>query len=218
MNAASSGAASHFPPDWLLKLLLPAIEEGRQWGYQFLGDPRWGGDRDRMANHAIYEATLWSVGSGVATGVMGWAGVPLDIAYFYHAQIKLAAALFTIYGLEPTNEDVLKMLIPAALGVTAAELANHFGTEFCRQVFKTFGRRAAQKNASQVLMAVLKQLPRPLLRQIFGKVSSKSLTLPARAVPLVSGVIGGATNAVMMNICGHGVCRVIKTFRSPALS
>ncbi len=31
-----------------------------------------------MANHAIYEATLWSVGFGVATGVMGWAGVLLD--------------------------------------------------------------------------------------------------------------------------------------------
>ncbi|MFN4194595.1 MAG: hypothetical protein ACK4HM_02035 [Thermosynechococcus sp.] len=43
MNAASSGAKSNSPPDWLLKLLLPAIEEGRQWGYQFLGDPRWGG-------------------------------------------------------------------------------------------------------------------------------------------------------------------------------
>ncbi|MDR7905554.1 EcsC family protein [Thermosynechococcus sp. JY1334] len=210
--------ASASTPDWLLNLMLPAIQDGREWGYEFLRDPRWGGDRDRMANHAIYEATLWSVGSGVATGVMGLAGMPLDIAYFYYTQIKLAAALFTIYGLDPENENVLMMLIPTALGVTAAELANHFGTQFCRQIFKTFGRRAAQKNLSQVLMAVFRQLPRPLLQQIFSKVSSKSLTLPARAVPLVSGVIGGATNAVMMNICGHGVCTVIKTFRSPSYS
>ncbi len=75
MALASSIPESDFPPDWLLTLLLPAIEEGRQWGYQFLRDPRWESDRDRMANHAIYEATLWSVGSGVATGVMGWAGM-----------------------------------------------------------------------------------------------------------------------------------------------
>ncbi|QEQ00682.1 EcsC family protein [Thermosynechococcus sp. QKsg1] len=208
--------ASASIPDWLLNLMLLAIQDGREWGYEFLRDPHWGGDRDRMANHAIYEATLWSVGSGVATGVMGWAGMPLDIGYFYYAQIKLAAALFIIYGLDPENKNVLMMLIPTALGFTAAELANHFGTQFCRQIFKTFGRRAAQKNLSQVLMAVFRQLPPPLLRQIFGKASSKSLTLPARAVPLVSGVIGGATNAVMMNICGHGVCTVIKTFRSPS--
>ncbi|URR34480.1 EcsC family protein [Thermosynechococcus sp. HN-54] len=198
--------------------MLPAIQDGREWGYQFLCDSRWGGDRDRMANHAIYEATLWSVGSGVTTGAMGWFGLPLDVGYFYYAQIKLAAALFTIYGLDPEDQSVLMMLIAAAFGVTAAELANYFGTQFCQQVFNTFARRSAQKNLAKLLSTVLQQLPRPLFRQIVGRVSSKSLALPARAVPLVSGVISGATNAVMMNICGHGVCTVIKTFRSPAVS
>ncbi|WP_298976022.1 hypothetical protein [uncultured Thermosynechococcus sp.] len=218
MALASSLPEGYFSPDWLLKLLLPAIKEGRQWGSRFLRDPRWGGDRDRMAKHAIYEATLWSVGSGVATGVIGLAGVPLDVAYFYHAQVKLAAALFTIHGLDTEDQAVLMILIPAALGVTAAELANYFGNQFCRQVFKTLSRRAAQKNLSPVLISVFKQLPRPLLRQIVGKASSKSSTLPARAVPLMSAVIGGTTNAIMMNICGHGVCAVIKTFRSPAVN
>ncbi|MDM7326770.1 MAG: hypothetical protein P3X23_006615 [Thermosynechococcus sp. Uc] len=218
MALVSSIPESYFPPDWLLKLLLPAIEEGRQWGYQFLRDPRWEGDRDRMTNHAINEATLWSLGCGVATGVIGLAGVPLDVAYFYHAQTKLAAALFTIHGLDTEDQAVLMILIPAALGVTAAELANYFGRQFCRQIFRTLNQGAAQKNLSPVLTSVFKQLPRPLLRQIVGKVSSKSLTLPARAVPLMSGVMCGITNAIMMNIGGHSVCTVIKTFHSPAVN
>lgn len=205
-------------PRGLLELILLATEDGRQWGLKFLCDPRWGGDRDRMANHAIYEATLWSVGSGVATGAMGWVGLPLDIAYFYYAQIKLAAALFTIHGLDTKDETVLMILIPAALGMSAAELANSFSTQLCVQVLKTFGQRAAKQNLPNVLMSVLQRLPRPLFQRIVGNVSRKGLMLPARAIPLISSVIGGTTNAVIMNICGHGVCAVIKTFRSPAIS
>ncbi|BAY52735.1 hypothetical protein NIES2134_121900 [Thermostichus vulcanus NIES-2134] len=202
-------------PNWLLRFMLPTLLEGQEWGHQFLCDPQWQGDRDRMAKHAIYEATLWSLGTGVSTGLMGWFGLPLDIGYFYYSQTKLAAALFTIYGLDMGDESVLMMLIAAAFGVRAAELANYFGTELCRQVFSTFARRSLENNLPQVLPKAMQQLPGPLVQQV-GRVSSRSVTVPVRALPLISGVIGGATNAIIINAFGHGVCQLIKTFQSPA--
>jgi hypothetical protein len=39
-----------------------AIHSGSAWGEEFLSDPKWQGNKDRMAHHAIYESTLWSVG------------------------------------------------------------------------------------------------------------------------------------------------------------
>ncbi|BCX11457.1 MAG: hypothetical protein KatS3mg067_0395 [Thermosynechococcus sp.] len=192
--------------------LRDAVQEGQEWGHQFIRDPQWQGDRDRMANHAIYEASFWSFGTGVVTGLMGWFGLIPDLSYFAYSQTKLTAALFTIYGLDVEDENVLRVLIAVASGVTANQLADYFGAELCRQVFSTVVRRSVKKNFPQLLQKVIQQLPRPLAQRIIGRVASKSVMV--RALPLIGGVIGGGTNAITMNVFGHGVCALIKTFQS----
>ncbi|MFN4271081.1 MAG: EcsC family protein [Thermosynechococcus sp.] len=193
-------------PFGLAKVIAEALSDGEEWGKTFLQDPNWGDDRDRMANHAIYEATLWSVGSGVATGVMGWAGLPLDFAHFHHAQIKLAAALFTIHGFDLRDRDMRMAAVAAAVGVGAAELATYLGRRLTSYAVQNFVQKPAQHGLKN------------LLAQIFSKSSSKTLLLPAKAVPLLGGVIGGSVNAFMMNACGHSVCQVIKALRSATVS
>ncbi|RMH63381.1 MAG: hypothetical protein D6676_11570, partial [Cyanobacteria bacterium J003] len=170
------------------------------------------GDRDRMANHAIYEATFWSFGTGVVTGLMGWLGLVLDIGSFVYSQTKLTAALFTIYGLDVEDENVLMILISVASGVTANQLAEYFGTELCRQVFNTVVRRSVEKKLPQLLQKVIQQLPRPLAQRIVGRIAGRSVMV--RALPLIGGVIVGGTNAITMTAFGHGVCVLIKSFRS----
>ncbi len=64
---------------WFMETFARAVEDGRVWGHSFINDPKWQGDRNRMANHAIYVSTMWSLGAGVATGAVGWVGVPVDL-------------------------------------------------------------------------------------------------------------------------------------------
>lgn len=186
----------------VFNVILRATNDGQEWGETFLQDPDWEDDRDAMANHAIYESTLWSVGVGAATGAMGWFGLPLDFGHFYYSQTKLAAALFTIYDFDLRDRDVFMIFLAAAFGVSAAELAKRVGGQLTLYAVKKFVQKAPEHGLKN------------LLAQIFSKTSSKTLTLPARAVPLLGGVISGGVNAVMMNACGHSVCQVIKALRS----
>ncbi|NJL65320.1 MAG: hypothetical protein HC903_30505 [Methylacidiphilales bacterium] len=73
-----------------------AIAGGNEWGKTFINDSCWFGDRNRMADHAIYESTFWSVGNGIANGLIGLVGIPSDVAITLYSQIKLASTLFTI--------------------------------------------------------------------------------------------------------------------------
>lgn len=118
------------------QVIANAIEEGRQHGQTFLCDSCWMNDRDRMANHAIHEATLWSVGSGIGNGLLGIAGIPTDVAITLYSQVKLSSTLFTIYGIETTSRATRPLVLAAAAGVTISELANYLGTRAATQAIE----------------------------------------------------------------------------------
>lgn len=180
----------------LLNLLQKAATDGAEWGQQFLDDPRWHGCRRRMANHAIYEATLWSIGTGVAAGTLGLAGIPLALADSLYSHLKLSAALFTIYGVS-TSQSMFPVLLSAAAGSGLSDLAARLGTRAAGQAIE----KALFSAPLKVLMKINRDFALKLIPAIGGKSAAKALKI----IPAVGCVISGSTNAVMMNACGHSV-------------
>lgn len=186
----------------LVDVFSGAIKDGRNWGSEFLDDPQWGGDHEKMANHAIYESTMWSIGAGVATGLVGIAGIPVDLVNCLYSQVKLSSALFTIHGYDTSNESIWIIIIAAAAGVSLTELATHFGT--------AVAIKAIQKAVLNKPLRVLMKINGPLTIKIISKIAGKNAARAIKAIPAVGGIVGGGVNAVMMNACGHGVIKVIK--------
>lgn len=138
----------------IAQVISHAIEEGRLWGETFINDSSWWDNKDRMANYAVYESTLWSVGNGIWSGLLGIARIPTDIAITLYSQVKLSSTLFAIYGIDTTSPSTQLLVLTAAAGVTVAELANHLGTLAAKQAIQK-----ALMSISRRTFAEIKVLP-----------------------------------------------------------
>ncbi len=184
-----------------------AIKEGNKWGKTFLNDSCWFGDRERMADHAIYESTLWSVGNGIGNGLIGLAGIPSDVAITLFSQVKLASTLLTIHGIDVTSDYAKPLVLAAAAGVTISEFANKLGTQ------------AAQKAIQRALMAIpgktFAQINKVLgIKMLISKAGERTLLNVAKVVPVIGSGVSGAVNGVMMNACGHSIKVFIKAYQN----
>jgi len=186
-----------------------AIRSGSEWGEEFLNDPKWQGDKDRMAHHAIYESTLWSVGTGAATGLGGGLvaviGVPTDVGFTLYSQVKLAATLFTIYGVNTNDKSAKPLILAAAAGGWLSELANTLGT--------SIGVQAIRSALMSIPGKVFAQINKTLGIKLISKAGEKTLVNVAKMVPFLGGVVGGTVNGVMMNACGHSTIAFIKALK-----
>ncbi len=72
----------------------------KQWGLCFANNFYWVGNRDNIANLMMLESTAWSVGNGIFNGFIGLAGIPADIRITLYSNVKLASALFALYGID----------------------------------------------------------------------------------------------------------------------
>ncbi|MDM9581861.1 MULTISPECIES: hypothetical protein [unclassified Nostoc] len=77
----------------------------------------------------ILESTAWSVGNGIFSGFIGLAGIPTDITITLYSNVKLASALFALYGIDTRSEFARLPVLAAAAGVGVSELANQLGTK-----------------------------------------------------------------------------------------
>jgi hypothetical protein len=184
------------------QIITHAIEGGRDWGQTFLQDSSWGGDRERMANHAIYESTLWSVGNGIGNGFLGIAGIPSEVSIFLYSQVKLASALFSIYGIDISQQSTQPLVLAAAAGVGMTELASQLGTQAAK--------KAIQKALTSMPAKAFLGLNKFFGFKIISKTAQKSLVSVAKIIPFVSSAVSGTVNGVMMNKCGHSVMTFIK--------
>lgn len=179
-----------------------AIEGGREWAQSFLNDSSWKGDKERMANHAIYESTLWSIGNGIGNGLLGIAGIPSEISIFLYSQVKLASALFTIYEIDISLESEQPIILAAAAGVGITELANQLGTQAAKQ--------AIQKALKSFSVKTLFKINKTFGYKLISKTAQKTLLKAAKIVPFIGSAVSGTVNGVMMNACGHSVMTFIQ--------
>lgn len=182
-----------------------AIHSGSEWGEKFLYDPQWQKDKNRMANHVIYESTMWSIGTGVTTGIGGLAGIPADVAFTLYSQVKLAATLFTIYEIDTRDKSAQPIILAAAAGVSVAELATQLGT--------SVGVKAIRSALMSVPGKVFAQINKALGIKLVSKAGEKTLVNVAKMMPFIGSAVGGTVNGVMMNACGHSTLAFIKAFR-----
>ncbi|UBF24811.1 hypothetical protein K9N68_24595 [Kovacikia minuta CCNUW1] len=94
------------------------------------------------------------------------------------------------------------IVVAAAAGVSLTELATHFGTRVAVKAVQT----ALLPKPFRILMKVNQSLTIKLISKLAGKNVAKVL----KVMPAIGGVIGGGTNAIMMNCCGHGILQALK--------
>ncbi len=182
-----------------------AVADGRTWGQAFLNDSNWQGDRDRMAEHAIYESTLWSLGNGIGNSILGFVGIPSDLAVTLYSQVKLSSALFAIYAVESTNKSI-PLVLAVAAGVSMAELANYLGVNVAKHT--------VEKALMAVPSKVFIDINRAIGIKLISRTSEKTLLNVAKILPIFSSVASGTVNAVMMNACGHSILTFIKNWKN----
>lgn len=191
-----------------------AQADGVDWGKSFVNDDRWNGDCDRMCDHAIREAMIWSAGQGAVTSVGGAAtivpGLAADLSLFLYSQIKLAAALFTIHGIDVRDEEVRPLLLAAAAGIAVTDLIDIIGV------------KVAQNAVRRTLMSIpgktLAQINRILGVRLISKAGQKTMTNMVKLVPIVGAVAGGGVNAAMMGASGKLIQKFIADYKSAQLS
>jgi uncharacterized protein (DUF697 family) len=181
-----------------------AIEDGRQWGLCFANNFYWVGNKDNIANLMILESTIWSVGNGLLSGLVGLAGIPTDIAITLYSNVKLASALFAIYGIDVRSESARILVLAAAAGVSVSELANQLGTQI--------GSQAIQKALMSIPGKTFVEINKALGIKLISKAGETTLVNIAKIIPFVSSAVGGTVNGVMMNACGHSVIAFIKVW------
>ncbi|MGF1933792.1 MAG: hypothetical protein RM347_005255 [Nostoc sp. ChiQUE02] len=179
-----------------------AIKDGRQWGLSFANNFYWVGNRDNIANLMILESTAWSVGNGIFSGFIGLAGIPTEITITLYSNIKLASALFALYGIDTRSESARLPVLAAAAGVSVSELANQLGTQV--------GSQAIQKTLMSIPGKTFAEINKALGIKLISKAGEKTLVNVATMMPFIGSAIGGTVNGVMMNACGHSVIAFIK--------
>jgi hypothetical protein len=145
-----------------------------------------------------------SVGNGIASGVVGVAGIPVDVATALYSQVKLASSLFNIYEIDTKSESAQPLILAAAAGVTVSEFANTPGTKAAQQ--------AIQKALMSIPNKTFVEINKALGIKLIAKTGEKTLLNVAKIVPFVGSAVGGTGNGVMMNACGHSVKVFIKAW------
>ncbi|MEH2065157.1 MAG: hypothetical protein V7K50_23340 [Nostoc sp.] len=181
-----------------------AIDDGRQWGLCFANNFYWVGNRDNIANLMILESTVWSVGNGIFSGFIGLAGIPTDIGITLYSNVKLASALFTLYGIDIRNESARLLVLAAAAGVSVSELANQLGTKV--------GSQAIQKALMSIPGKTFAEINKALGIKLISKAGEKTLVNVATMMPFIGSAVSGTVNGVMMNACGYSVIAFIKVW------
>lgn len=189
---------------FLIDIMTEAIKDGREWGMTLLNESNQGHDRKKIASHAINTATLWSIGKGIATGVIGIVGIPLDIIDAVHSQVKLSAALFTIHECDTASEANWIFIVSAALGMSAANLAQHLG-------FYTI--KALNKVLLPKSFRLIMKMNQSLALKFGAKIYGKNVVKAAKVIPAIGGVIGGSVNGVTMLLCGNWILSFIDDLR-----
>ncbi|MBG1244189.1 hypothetical protein [Nostoc sp. NZL] len=181
-----------------------AIEDGRQWGLSFANNFYWVGNRDNIANLMILESTAWSVGNGIFSGFIGLAGIPTDITITLYSSLRLASALFALYGIDTRSESARVLVLAAATGVSVSELANQLGTKV--------GSQAIQKALMSIPGKTFAEINKALGIKLISKAGETTLVNVATMMPFIGSAISGTVNGVMMNACGHAVIAFIRVW------
>lgn len=136
--------------------------------------------------------------TGFATGLGGVftlpVTIPTDVAVLYALSARCVAGVAHLRGYDITSDEVRSVVLLTLLGAAGAGIAAEVGAQL----------------GTKTALAVLKRLPGRVLIEInkkvgfrlFTKFGTKGVINLGRAIPLVGGGLGAATNAAAMRSAG----------------
>ena len=185
-----------------------AQSEGIQWGRRLrLRNPD--GDADRLVEQAIQAAMWRTAGTGALAGLGGVLTLPAgggDLLYFLYAEIELAAAIITLFGVELEAEQHRPILMAAAMGLGVNELLRLLGSRL--------GEQAAKKLLVNLSREAAQRLQRLLGEKLSLALAKRSWLGLGRLLPVGGAVVGGGLNALLMRGAGEAMRHTARHYRS----
>lgn len=185
-----------------------AQSQGIQWGRRLrLKNPD--GDADGLVEQAIQAAMWRTAGTGALAGLGGVLTLPAgggDLLYFLYAEIELAAAIFTLFGVELEAEQHRPILMAAAMGLGVNELLRLLGSRL--------GEQAAKKLLVNLSREAAQKLQRLLGEKLSLALAKRSWLGLGRLLPVGGAVVGGGLNALLMRGAGEAMRHTARRYSS----
>jgi len=175
---------------------LPTMETAEELGDEYL-------DEDKSLEDSINSLIRWQIAkvsvSGFLSGLPGLfaapATIPADLMSCLYVELRMAAAIAHMCGLNPRSDRVRSFAFVTLCGDSTREVLGRFGVE----VGKKLTLAALRKLPGAVLIRINKAVGFRLLTK-FG---TKGAANFGKMVPLAGGIIGAAINAAWCNAVGN---------------
>ena len=153
------------------------------------------GDKRKQADALIKKEILKGASSGFITGFGGLVTlavtIPANIVSVLFIQVRMIVAIAIIGGYDPKDEKIKSLVFSCLVGNSIREVLKSAGIEV--------GKKIAIK---QLLASITGGTIVRINRSIALKMVPKLATGAFKWIPIVSGVIGGAMDAVWVNDVG----------------
>lgn len=159
---------------------------------------------DRNTERQIENLIHWQMAK---TGMFGFAAnlgglpllpltVPADLAQLFAQQTRLAAAVAFLCGVDPRSSDQFRIIcIASALGLSVQDLLREAG-------IKLISQKLLWETVSGIGGIAFSALNQAISLKLTTNLAAKGGSTLGRAVPVLSGLIGGTCNALSTKAVG----------------
>jgi uncharacterized protein (DUF697 family) len=137
--------------------------------------------------------------TGFAAGFPGLIAIPItlpaDLTSLWYVQLRMVAAIASLYGHDPKDDTVRTVAYISLLGSGAINVVNKIGA--------TIGNKAATAALKRLPGHVLARVNRFIGYRLFTKFGEKGVINLVKLVPVAGGVVGGTINVVGTRVIGQ---------------
>lgn len=188
-------------------LLRRAVGDGMAWGDRLLAEADGLADRQQLCDRAIKNSALrtagWSTIAGLGGPLTFLAGLSFDAGQTLYSQVRLAAALFRIHGVEIEDQRHLPLLMAAAAGIGVGELAALIGSQLARNAINQVLGRLSQAAMERTLTVLGSRL---LARAAATSVSS--------LIPVAGAIASGGISGALIVASGRNIRNFLSDYAS----
>ncbi len=184
--------------DWVTTSRLPGIGSAEDLARSHLRS-------SRTIELQIKNLIHWQMAK---TGMFGFAAnmgglplmpltVPADLAQLFAQQTRMAAAIAFLCGVDPRAREQFRIIcIACALGISVRELLHKAGIEL-------IAHRLLWETVSGIGGLAMSALNQAVGLKLTASLAGKSSAGLSRAVPVISGIVGGTLNALSTKAAGE---------------
>ncbi|MEM7179461.1 MAG: EcsC family protein [Spirochaetota bacterium] len=165
-----------------------------------------GESQEKQVENLIRWQVIHSGGIGFLSGFGGLASLPIalpsSLAATLYVQIRMIAAIATIYGYDLQNDRVRTFVFVSLVGNTAQNILKDISIQL--------GRKITELAIEKVSASALVKINELVGFKLISKFGEKSIINLSRGVPLVGALVGGGIDAYatyMIGITAQGIFR-----------